>query len=39
MRSRLAPLKTVAKSLRRQRELILNWFRAKKQISKPWSRR
>lgn len=33
MRSRLAPLKTVAKSLRRHRELILNWFRAKKQIS------
>lgn len=33
MRSRLAPLKAVARSLRRHRELILNWFRAKKQIS------
>lgn len=33
MRSRLAPLKAVARSLRRHRHLILNWFRAKKQIS------
>ena len=33
MRSRLAPLKTVAQSLRRHRHLILNWFRAKKLIS------
>ena len=33
MRSRLVPLKAIAKSLRRHRELILNWFRAKKQIS------
>lgn len=33
MRSRLAPLKAVARSLRRHRDLILNWFRAKKQIS------
>jgi len=33
MRSRLAPLKTVARSLRAHRHLILNWFRAKKQIS------
>lgn len=33
MLSRLSPLNTVAKSLRRHRELIINWFRAKKQIS------
>jgi transposase len=33
MRSRLPPLKAVAKSLRRHRELLLNWFRAKKQFS------
>jgi transposase len=33
MRSRLGPLKAVARSLRRHRPLILNWFRAKKQIS------
>ena len=30
MRSQLDPVKTVAKSLRKHRELILNWFRAKK---------
>jgi len=30
MRSRLEPLKKVAKSLRKHRELILNWYRAKK---------
>ena len=30
MRSRLEPIKKVAKSLRTHRELILNWFRAKK---------
>jgi transposase len=30
MRSRLDPVKKVAKSLRKHRELILNWFRAKK---------
>lgn len=30
MRSRLEPIKKVAKSLRSHRELILNWFRAKK---------
>jgi len=30
MRSRLDPVKKVAKSLRQHRELILNWFRAKK---------
>jgi transposase len=30
MRSRLDPVKKVAKSLRTHRELILNWFRAKK---------
>lgn len=33
MRSRLEPLKKVARSLRSHRELILNWFRAKKAIS------
>ncbi len=30
MRSRLDPIKKVARSLRGHRELILNWFRAKK---------
>ena len=29
----LGPLKTQAKSLAKHRELILNWFRAKKQFS------
>jgi transposase len=33
IRSRLEPLKKVARSLREHRELILNWFRAKKQFS------
>jgi transposase len=33
MRSRLPPLKAIARSFRRHRHLILNWFRAKKQIS------
>lgn len=33
MRSRLEPLKKVARSLRSHRELILNWFRANKAIS------
>lgn len=33
MRSRLPPMQKIAKSLRGHRELILNWFRAKKQIS------
>jgi transposase len=33
MRSRLAPLKKVAASLRAHRSLILNWFRAKGAIS------
>lgn len=33
MRSRLDPMKDVAKMLRRHRELILNWFRAKKAFS------
>ena len=33
MRSRLEPLKKVARSLRKHRELILNWFRAKGTIS------
>ena len=33
MRSRIEPMKNVAKTLRRHRELILNYFRAKKQLS------
>ena len=33
MRSRLEPIKKFARSLREHRELILNWFRAKKQFS------
>ena len=33
MRSRLEPLKKVARSLRSHRELLLNWFRAKGTIS------
>jgi transposase len=33
MRSRLEPIKKVARSLRQHRELILNWFRAKRQYN------
>jgi len=33
MRSRLEPLKKLARSLRKHRQLILNWFEAKKQYS------
>jgi len=33
MRSRIAPMKKVAKMLRTHRELILNWFRGEKQFS------
>jgi transposase len=33
MRSRIEPMKKVARSLRQHRELILNWFRAQKQFS------
>ena len=33
MRSRITPMKQVAKMLRGHRELILNWFRAKKAFS------
>jgi len=33
MRSRIEPMKKVARSVRSHRELILNWFRAKKAIS------
>lgn len=33
MRSRIPPLKKVARQLRRHRELILNYFRARKQLS------
>jgi transposase len=33
MRSRIEPMKKMARTLRSHRELILNWFRAKKMIS------
>ena len=33
MRSRLEPIKKVAKSIRKHRELILNWFKAKKEFN------
>jgi transposase len=33
MRSRLEPLKKVARTLRKHRPLILNWFRAKGEVS------
>jgi transposase len=33
LRSRLEPMKKIARTLRGHRELILNWFRAKKEIS------
>ena len=33
MRSRLEPMKKVARTLRRHRELILNYFRARKAFS------
>jgi transposase len=33
MRSRIGPMKKVARMLRSHRELLLNWFRAKKTIS------
>ena len=33
LRSRIEPMKKVARMLRSHRELLLNWFRAKKQIS------
>jgi transposase len=33
MRSRIEPMKKVARMLRSHRELMLNWFRADKQIS------
>jgi len=33
MRSRIEPMKKVARMLRSHRDLLLNWFRAKKQIS------
>lgn len=33
MRSRIEPMKKVARTLRNHRSLILNWFRARKQIS------
>jgi transposase len=33
MRSRLEPMKKIARSIRRHRPLILNWFRARGQVS------
>lgn len=33
MRSKIEPMKKIARSLREHRELILNWFKAKKQFS------
>jgi len=33
MRSRIEPMKKVARSLRKHRELLLNWFRARGEIS------
>jgi transposase len=33
MRSRLEPIKKVARSIRKHRELILNWFKAKKEFN------
>ncbi len=33
MRSRIDPMKKIARSLRQHRELILNYFRAQKQLS------
>ncbi len=33
MRSRIEPLKKIAKTIRKHKELILNWFKAKKGIS------
>jgi len=33
MRSRLEPIKKVARSIRNHRELILNWFKAKKEFN------
>lgn len=33
MRSKIEPMKKVAKTIRQHRELILNWFKAKKAIS------
>ena len=33
MRSKIEPMKDVAKMLRKHEELILNWFRARKEIS------
>ena len=33
MRSKIEPMKDIARSLRRHRPLLLNWFRAKKQFS------
>jgi hypothetical protein len=38
MRSRIEPMKKIARSLRQHRELILNYFRAKKTISRDCGR-
>ncbi|WP_182871562.1 transposase, partial [Rhodopirellula sp. JC639] len=33
MRSKIAPMKEMARTLRRHREVLLNWFRARGQVS------
>jgi len=33
MRSKIEPMKDIAKMLRRHQELIINWFRTKKQFN------
>ncbi len=33
MRSKIEPMKSVAKTFRDKRELLLNWFRADRQLS------
>jgi len=38
MRSRIEPMKKIARTLRTHRELLLNYFKARKQISTVWSR-
>ena len=38
MRSRIEPMKKIARSLRQHRELILNYFQAGRLISSGWSR-
>jgi len=38
MRSRIAPMKKMARQFQEHRELILNYFRARKEYSSAWSR-